>query len=126
MANVNENGGIVVPGSRARNGDGAGRLSAVKVRIGFGLGTHTSANEAGSFENRVFDVGGQRYLGSVSELEETAQAKPRLVIVKPLEATSSAFETLKWMLFVPPLLVFIAVLFSMTGGRRTIVVTRAP
>ncbi|HEY5938094.1 MAG TPA: hypothetical protein VIU61_25765 [Kofleriaceae bacterium] len=83
------------------------------------------ASEPGTFDNRVFDVAGQRYVASVSELEETAQTKPRLVIVKPLEAPA-AFETLKWMLFVPPLLVFIAVLFSMTGGRRTIVVTRAP
>lgn len=85
-----------------------------------------AATEAGTFENRVFDVEGQSYLASISELEETAQTKPRLVIVKPLDSAQTVFETLKWMIFVPPLLVFIAVLFSMTGGRRTIVVTRAP
>jgi hypothetical protein len=84
------------------------------------------ASEAGTFDNRVFEVDGQNYVASISDLEETAQTKPRLVIVKPLEAAQAGFETLKWMIFVPPLLVFIAVLFSMTGGRRTIIVTRAP
>ena len=111
---------------------GAGVATAIGNKVVMSSGdAHASAiamvaNEPGTFDNRVFDVGGQRYLGSISELEETAQTRPRLVVVKPLEATPSAFDTLKWMLFVPPLLVFIAVLFSMTGGRRTIVVTRAP
>ena len=56
MSKVNENGGI-----GARQAGGAGRLSAVKVRIGFGLGTHTSANEAGSFGDLVDALEGLRY-----------------------------------------------------------------
>jgi hypothetical protein len=84
------------------------------------------ASEAGTFDNRAFEVNGKTYVASISELEETAQTKPRLVIVKPLDSAQTAFQTFEWMLFVPPLLVFIAVLFSMTGGRRTIIVTRAP
>lgn len=84
------------------------------------------ASELGTFDGRVFEIDGTRFVGSISELEETAQTRPRLVIVRPLATAQSAFETLRWMIFVPPLLVFIAVLFAMTGGRRTIVVTRAP
>ena len=86
----------------------------------------TVAAEPGTFEGKLFEIEGESYLGSISELEETAQSRPRLVVVQALGAASTAFETLEWMLLVPPLLVLIAVLFSMTGGRRTIVVTRAP
>ena len=64
------------------------------------------ASGAGATDGRVVEIAGQRYLASISDLEDTAQNKPRLVIVKPLDSMESAFERLGWMLLGPPLLVF--------------------
>lgn len=64
----------------------------------------------------VLEQDGERYVTRVVELGETAQAH-RLVLARPLGLSRPAFEQLHWMLFAPPLLVLIAVLFSMFGIR---------
>jgi hypothetical protein len=70
----------------------------------------------GAFAERAVDVDGERYIASVIELGETAQTH-RLVLARPVAVAREAFEPLRWMLFVPPLIVLVAVLFSMFGIR---------
>jgi len=59
---------------------------------------------------------GGRFVASVVGLGGTAQAH-RLVLARPVATSQEAFEPLRWMLFVPPLIVLVAVLFSMFGIR---------
>ena len=74
---------------------------------------------------RLFEVNGASYLAAMSELEESGQTRPRLVVALPLAQPRAAFAISRWMLFVPPALMIIAVLFALTAGRR-IVVVRQP
>jgi len=83
------------------------------------------AGQAESSQSRLFEVNGESYVAAITELEESGQARPRLVLVQPLARTAASFSTIRWMLFIPPLLVLIAVLFAMTANRR-IVVVRQP
>lgn len=78
------------------------------------------AAEPGTFTGRVSTHGGDQYVTGLIELGETAQSH-RLVLARPVTSMQPAFEPLRWMLFVPPLLVLIAVLFSMsvTRSRRS-------
>ncbi len=76
------------------------------------------AGETGSFSGRVLTIDGARYVTGVIELGETSQSH-RLVLARSLSAAQAAFEPLHWLLFVPPVLVLIAVLFSMSGTRSS-------
>jgi hypothetical protein len=76
-------------------------------------------------QSQLFDINGQGHVAAMSELEESGQARPRLVVAQSLAQTSASFTTTRWMLFAPPALVIIAVLFALTAGRR-IVVVRQP
>lgn len=86
-----------------------GTISSVLARV---------AGESGGFSGRVLTIEGSQYVTGVVELGETAQSH-RLVVVRALATARTPFEPLNWMLFVPPLLVLIAVLFSMFGTRST-------
>jgi hypothetical protein len=66
----------------------------------------------------VFDVGGESYVAAMSELEESSQARPRIVVAQVLVPPS---PTTRSMIFVPPVLVIIAVLFALMAGRRIVV-----
>jgi hypothetical protein len=59
---------------------------------------------------------GERYIASVAELPETAQAH-RLVMVASLHAAAQRFRLVEWLLFVPPVLVLVAVLFVLSAIR---------
>lgn len=59
---------------------------------------------------------GQRYVASSIELPETTQAH-RLVLVSPLDTVERRFRVLEWLLFVPPVLVLVAVLFVLSAIR---------
>lgn len=78
------------------------------------------AAEAGTFKGRTASHGGASFVTGVVELGESAQSQ-RLLLARPTLSTQPAFEPVRWMLFVPPLLVLIAVLFSMsvTRSRRS-------
>jgi hypothetical protein len=78
-----------------------------------------------SSQSRLFAVNGETYIAAISELEESGQTRPRLLVTQQLARTSAAFATTKWMIFVPPVLVIIAVLFALAAGRR-IAVVRQP
>lgn len=65
---------------------------------------------------RVVTSHGERYVASVVELPETAQAH-RLVLVASLETAAQRFRVLEWMVFVPPFLVLVAVLFVVSAIR---------
>jgi hypothetical protein len=73
-------------------------------------------------QSQLFEINGETHVAAMSDLEESAQARPRLVVAQSLALTSASFETTRWMLFIPPILVIIAVLFALTAGRRIIVV----
>src|SRR5262249_47484232 len=75
--------------------------------------------------SRLFEINGERHVTALYELEESGQARPRIVIAQSLAQARAAFATSRWMLFVPPALILIAVLFALTAGRR-IVVVRQP
>jgi hypothetical protein len=76
----------------------------------------SAVGETGGVMNRVMSSEGRRYVVAVVELAETAQAH-RLVLVGSLDTANKRFEMVQWLIFVPPLLVLLAVLFSMTGSR---------
>lgn len=71
---------------------------------------------------RLFDINGDAHVTALYELEESGQARPRVVVAQSLAQARAAFATSRWMLFVPPILVIIAVLFALTAGRRVVVV----
>jgi hypothetical protein len=71
---------------------------------------------------QLFNVNGESYVGVMSELEESGQTRPRLVVAQSLAQSRATFATSRWMLFIPPVLVIIAVLFALTAGRRVVVV----
>lgn len=78
------------------------------------------AAEPGTFKGRTATRDGATFVTGVVDLGESAQSH-RLLLARPAAATQPAFEPVRWMLFVPPLLVLIAVLFSMsvTRSRRS-------
>jgi len=65
---------------------------------------------------RVITSNGQRFVASVVELPETAQAH-RLILVGSLDTVSQRFRVLEWMVFVPPVLVLLAALFVLSAIR---------
>ena len=65
---------------------------------------------------RVVTSNGRRFVASVVELPETAQAH-RLILVGSLDTVSQRFRVLEWMVLVPPVLVLIAVLFVLSAIR---------
>lgn len=71
---------------------------------------------------QLFNVNGETYVAAMSDLEESGQTRPRLVVAQSLSQSRAAFATSRWMLFIPPVLVIIAVLFALTAGRRVVVV----
>jgi hypothetical protein len=75
--------------------------------------------------SQLFDINGETYVAAMSELEESGQTRPRLVVAQSLALINASFETTRWMIFVPPVLVIIAVLFALTAGRRIVVVRQS-
>lgn len=80
------------------------------------------AAQPGSFQGRLFEIAGKIYVTAVSEIEDTGQSHPRLILVQSLPQAGAPFGVVKWMIYVPPLLVLVAVLFAMAAGRRTVIV----
>lgn len=72
--------------------------------------------EATAAAPRVVTSNGLRYVTSVVELPETAQAH-RLVLVSSLDTVAQRFRVIEWMVFVPPVLVLLAVLFVLSAIR---------
>ncbi len=72
--------------------------------------------ESGGASPHVVTSNGFRYIASSVELPETAQSH-RLVLVASLDNVAQRFRALGWMLFVPPALVLIAVLFVFSAIR---------
>jgi hypothetical protein len=85
----------------------------------------TVAAQAGSFQGRVIEIDGKAYVTAIAELEDTGPSRPRLVLVQPLAPAWTWFQIVRWMIFIPPLLVLVAVLFAMTANRRTLIVRKS-
>lgn len=72
-----------------------------------------------SGQHHVIAVDDKSFATAAVDLNETAQSH-RLLLVRPVVAASTAagpLEKLEWMLFVPPALVLLAVLFALSGNR---------
>jgi hypothetical protein len=82
----------------------------------------TAAGQLGTAQSRLFDIDGETYVVAMSELEEFGQTRPRILIAQSLAEPRASFATSRWMIFAPPVLMIIAVLFALTAGRRTVVV----
>lgn len=65
---------------------------------------------------RVVTSNGRRFVASVVELPETAQAH-RLILVGSLDTVAERFRAFEWMVFVPPVLVLLAALFVFSATR---------
>jgi hypothetical protein len=77
--------------------------------------THVVAETAGAAPH-VINSNGLRYVASVVELPETAQSH-RLVLVASLDTVAQRFRMVEWMVFLPPVLVLLAVLFVLSAIR---------
>ncbi len=66
---------------------------------------------------QVRGASGERYLGTSIELEDSAQARPRLAIARAIAPTFEKFETLRWLLWLVPPLVVLALLLSLMRSR---------
>ena len=75
-----------------------------------------------SSQSRLFEIEGETYVAAVSDLEDSGQTHPHLVVAQSLATSRATFARSRWMLFLPPVLMIIAVLFALTAGRRVIVV----
>jgi len=73
-------------------------------------------------QSRLFEIEGETYVVAMTDLEESGQTRPRLVVAQSLATPRAAFARSRWMLFLPPVLMIIAVLFALTAGRRVIAV----
>ncbi len=76
------------------------------------------ATETGPFMKRVLTRDGGAYVTGVVDLVEGAQSH-RLLISAPVAAAPASLSNLRWFLLAPPLLVFLAVLFSLSGTRSS-------
>jgi hypothetical protein len=76
------------------------------------------AREVSGDNGRVLRINGALYVTGVVPLDESARSH-RLALARPLANVEASFGLLSWQLFIPPLLVFIAVLFSRSVFRRT-------
>jgi len=73
-------------------------------------------------QSRTLDVNGESFVVATTDLEESGQTRPRLVVAQSLVQPTAWFATVRWMLFAPPFLVIIGVLFALAAGRRVVVV----
>jgi hypothetical protein len=81
-----------------------------------------AAGQAGSFPGRVFELDGRAYAMAISELEDTGPSRSRLVTIQSLAQPRIAFETMRWLIAIPPLLMLIVIPFAMAARRRAAVV----
>lgn len=84
-----------------------------------------AALRTGIYGGATVDVAGQAYAAAAFELERGAQSEVRLIATRSLAGMLPALDKLTWMIRGLPLLVLLAVLFSIIASRRTVVVTRA-
>jgi hypothetical protein len=75
----------------------------------------TVAEDAGPAP-RIVTSNGQRFIASVVDLPETAQAH-RLVLASSLQTVAQRFRVFEWMVLVPPVLVLVAVLLVLSAIR---------
>jgi type II secretory pathway pseudopilin PulG len=74
------------------------------------------ANETAGAAPHVVTSNGLRYLASAVELPETSQSH-RLVLVSSLDTVAQRFRVVEWLVFAPPVLVLLAVLFVLSAIR---------
>jgi hypothetical protein len=69
------------------------------------------AREA-AFEARVVEANGERFVAALVELEQMGQARPRLAVIRALRPTEEAFSIFRWLLWLSPVLVLVAVVLA--------------
>jgi hypothetical protein len=80
------------------------------------------AGQPGTTRGRLFEIDGKTYVTTISELDDSGQSRPRLILMQSLALAGASFGVMKWLIFFPPLLVLVVVLFAMTASRRTVIV----
>jgi hypothetical protein len=63
------------------------------------------------------ELDGVRYVASLVELEQMGQARPRLVLAQSLAATGGAFAIVRWLVWLSPVLVFIAMVLAISRSN---------
>jgi hypothetical protein len=74
----------------------------------------TAARHGGSFEGRRFEIGGQIQIATIADLEDAGAPRPRLVLVQSLRARAATFLVVRWLIYGPPILVLLCMMFAMT------------
>jgi hypothetical protein len=74
------------------------------------------AGDAGTWRGRSTDAGGTRYVTSAAELGDVTQSH-RLVLATTIAGASAPITRLRWMLWFPPALVLVALLFAFSVLR---------
>lgn len=103
--------------------------TAINVGIGIAIGAEWAvasddklksltqlAQNAGT-ASQLFEVDGVRYVANIIELEQMGQSRPRLVLVQSLATTTATFSMLRWLLWLSPLLVFIAMVLAISRSN---------
>ena len=65
-----------------------------------------------ALHGHAIEIGGERYVAMMTELEPTAQTHPRLALLRAVAPSASLFAMLSWLLVIPPILVLGAVLLA--------------
>ncbi|MCE9573738.1 MAG: hypothetical protein K8W52_11340 [Deltaproteobacteria bacterium] len=76
-----------------------------------------SALPPAGVDERLFEVAGESFRAVFTDLEPIGQARPRLAVIQAVAVTPEAFAPLRWLLWLPSLLVLVAVV--LTASRFT-------
>jgi len=67
------------------------------------------------------ELDGDAYLAATAEVEDVMARRPHVMFVKPLAHSQGMFERVHWIVLVVPLVVLMAVLFTVSMYRRKVV-----
>lgn len=65
-----------------------------------------------TFNDLVIEANGERFLASLVELEQMGQARPRLAVVRALAPSEDTFSIFRWLLWLSPVLVLVAIVLA--------------
>jgi len=72
----------------------------------------TSLAQRASFASQRLELAGEPLLVALGELEQMGQARPRLAVIRPLAPALEAFATVRWLMWLSPVLVLIAIVLA--------------
>jgi hypothetical protein len=81
------------------------------------LKTFTQLAQNTGAASQLFEADGTRYVANIIELEQMGQSRPRLVLVQSLATSTASFSMFRWLLWLSPLLVFIAMVLAISRSN---------